>query len=131
MEARGIRRMASLGVIALATSGGLIGTAIAATKSTIKVTPSQVYAGNSVRVYGNAANCPRGDRVRLLSRAFSHAHMYNGVPVIYATSGTAGAYSVHTTIPLARAQNRYQITGRCAGHTLGVTAYLQVWQQGY
>jgi hypothetical protein len=100
--------------------------ALAVAGPTIKVSPGSVRAGEVVRVYGGVPGCAIGDDVTLISRAFSPAHEFAGVPAIHARVGTDGSYSVRTRIPAARQPGRYQITGRCGGGNLGVSASVQV-----
>ncbi|HWC86306.1 MAG TPA: hypothetical protein VG388_07195 [Solirubrobacteraceae bacterium] len=108
-------------VLALALS------AVAWAKVSIKVTPSAVKAGKVVTVSGSTGKgCAKGDRVTLLSKAFSSKHRFAGVPAVYAKSGTGGAFSVKTTIPKSRKAGKYTVTGRCGGGNLGVSAMLKV-----
>jgi hypothetical protein len=101
--------------------------ALAATSPSISVRPHRVLAGDRVRVFGNVGGgCVRGDRVTLISRAFSHRHEFAGLPAVFATVGRHGNYSVRTRIPKRRAAHRYRITGRCGGGNLGVHATLRV-----
>lgn len=119
----GYRRasLAALGVV-----GVLAGPAVAAGAPTVNVSPGTVQAGHIVRVYGVVPGCPNGDEVTLISAAFSHAHDFAGLPAIVAHVGARSAYSVRTRIPAARQPGEYQITGRCGGGNLGVTASLRV-----
>ena len=119
----GYRRVsiAALGAVAV-----LAGPAVAAGGPTIKVSPGTVRAGQIVRVYGVVPGCPGGNEVTLISAAFSHAHDFAGLPAVFAHVGAHDAYSVRTRIPAARRPGKYQITGRCGGGNLGVTASLRV-----
>ena len=93
----------------------------------IKVTPSSVTAGSTVKVSGSAGSgCGHGARVTLISKAFSNKHNFAGVPAIYATTHRRGAFSTTTTIPKKRKPGTYTITGRCGGGNLGVIATLKV-----
>jgi uncharacterized repeat protein (TIGR01451 family)/CSLREA domain-containing protein len=92
----------------------------------LHVRPSQVVAGATVRVFGNAGGCPRGDQVTLLSRAFSRRHEFAGEPAVFARVGRGGSFSTTTRIPRGRSAGRYGITGRCGGGNLGVSALLTV-----
>jgi uncharacterized repeat protein (TIGR01451 family) len=96
-------------------------------RPSLHVNPSRVRAGAQVRVFGNADGCPRGDQVTLLSRAFSHTHDFAGVPAIFATVKSRGAFSTFTRIPVGRAAGRYVISARCGGGNLGVTTHLTVF----
>jgi hypothetical protein len=79
-----------------------------------------------VRVFGNAGGCPAGDQVTLMSRAFSPAHNFAGVPAISTRVRPGGGFSTTTQIPSGLAAGRYVITGRCGGGNLGVSASLTV-----
>jgi hypothetical protein len=109
----------ALAVLATAGVAGAAG-------PTINVDPHRVQRGDVVRVFGVVPGCPRGDRVTLLSRAFSHRHEFAGVPAIFATVRRGHHYSKRTTIPAGRRARRYAVHGRCGGGNLGVTAHLRV-----
>jgi hypothetical protein len=117
-------RRSSAAILAVAGLGLLPGAALAA--PTIHASPNPVHAGKKVRVFGDAGGCPAGDRVTLLSRAFSHKHEFAGVPAVFATVRVSGHYSKRTRIPLARTPKRYKITARCGGGTFGVVRKLRV-----
>ena len=93
---------------------------------TIKVSPTTVQQGYEARVFGVVPGCAVGNRVTLLSRAFSHRHELAGVPAIFAEVKAEHKYSKRTLIPARRRPGRYAITGRCGGGSLGVTAHLRV-----
>jgi hypothetical protein len=102
-------------------------TALAVVASaSIHVSPGTVSAGGRVSLSGSARGCPSGDRVTLLSRAFSHRHEFAGVPAVYARVRRDGTYGHPVRIPASTAPGRYSITGRCGGGNLGVTAHLRV-----
>jgi uncharacterized repeat protein (TIGR01451 family) len=92
----------------------------------LRVAPARVLPGALVRLYGNASGCPRGDRVTLLSFAFSHQHEFAGEPAVYARVRSSGAFSTTTRIPSGRSARRYGISARCGGGNLGVSANLTV-----
>jgi hypothetical protein len=118
-----MRRVLVIGlVVTLLASTGV---ALAA-GPTIKVNPTAVAQGYEVRVFGVVPGCAVGNRVTLLSRAFSHRHEFAGVPAIFAEVKAGHKYSKRTTIPAGRRPGRYSITGRCGGGNLGVTAHLRV-----
>ncbi len=94
--------------------------------ASLNVRPGVVLAGHRVRVFGGSGTCRKGDRVTLISNAFSPAHTFGGKPAVYATVGSGASYSVLTTIPAGRAPSRYAVTARCDGSDLGVTAFLRV-----
>jgi hypothetical protein len=98
---------------------------------TIKVDPTSVQRGYVVRVFGVVPGCDVGNRVTLISRAFSHRHDFAGLPAIFAEVGTGHKYSKSTRIPAGRRPARYAITGRCGGGNLGVTAHVRVTRVTY
>ena len=117
-----MRRLFGTAIVA-----SLVVSAVAlAAAASIHVTPGTVHAGQRVEVSGNAGGCPVGDRVTLLSRAFSHRHEFAGVPAVYARVKSNGQYGHSVLIPSGRHADRYSITGRCGGGNLGVTAHLRV-----
>ena len=113
-------------VVLVAAFGAAAVADAARSRASLAVTPSVVRRGHDVLVRGNAARCPRGDAVTILSRAFVHTHDFAGVPAVYAHAGAAGRFSVKTRIPSSRSVGRYTVTARCGGGNLGVLAYLTV-----
>ena len=120
---RGMRRVLVVAVMLMLVVS--TGVALAA-GPTIRVSPATVLQGYQVRVYGVVPGCAVGNRVTLLSRAFSHRNEFAGVPAIFAEVKTGHKYSRRTTIPARRRPGRYSVTGRCGGGNLGVTAHLRV-----
>jgi hypothetical protein len=116
-------RLLALAVVTLATA-----TAAAASGSSVslKVTPAVVHRGGTVTVHGNAGPCPVGDQVTIISHAFPVTHLFAGVPAVFATVRSGGAFSTRTTIPRHRKVKRYIVTARCGGGNLGVLAHLRV-----
>jgi hypothetical protein len=116
-------RLVALALVALATA-----TAAAASGSSVslKVTPATVHRGATVTVHGNAAPCPVGDQVTIISHAFPVKHEFAGVPAVFAKVRNGGAFSTRTTIPRHRKVKRYVVTARCGGGNLGVEAHLRV-----
>jgi hypothetical protein len=92
----------------------------------LAVTPTSVRRGGTVLVHGVAGGCAASDTVTILSHAFSAAHSFASVPAVYAQVGSAGRFSVKTTIPATRAPGHYGITARCGGGNLGIQATLTV-----
>jgi hypothetical protein len=97
-----------------------------AARPSIRAEPNPVKRGKVVRVHGAVPGCPRGDRVTLISRAFSRRHEFAGLPAVLAPVGARSRYSVRTRIPVRRKPGRYRITARCGGGNLGVSARLRV-----
>jgi Immunoglobulin-like domain of bacterial spore germination len=92
----------------------------------LQVTPATVHRGGTVTVHGNAAPCPAGDQVTIISHAFPVTHLFAGVPAVFATVRSGGAFSTRTTIPRHRKVKRYTVTARCGGGNLGIVRHLRV-----
>jgi hypothetical protein len=116
------RRLSLAGLVA----AGVLATPAAAGSPTIKVDPNPVRRGDVVRVHGAVPGCARGNRVVLISRAFSRRHEFAGVPAVFARVRARRRYSVRTRIPAGRRPGRYRISGRCGGGNLGVSVRLRV-----
>ena len=114
----------SAAVVAVAAAGLLPAAAVAA--PTLHNKPKRVHAGERMRVFGNADDCPAGDRVTLISHAFPKRHEFAGVPAVFATVKGNGHYSKRTRIPAGRTPKKYKITARCGGGTFGVVRTLRV-----
>ena len=112
--------------IAATAGAALCVAAAAAAPVALTVSPTTVRAGHVVQIKGNAGDCPMGDGVTILSRAFKHTHEFAGVPAVYALVRSGGRFGVRTTIPRARHVGRYVLTARCGGGNLGVSAHLRV-----
>ena len=97
-----------------------------ATTVSLLVTPSTVHRGAWVYISGSAGDCPRGDAVIIISRAFPRIHQFAGVPAVIATVGAKGRFHATTRIPLGRRVGKYVVTARCGGGNLGVAALLRV-----
>ncbi|HEX4717764.1 MAG TPA: hypothetical protein VH300_04480 [Thermoleophilaceae bacterium] len=116
-----VKQMTVTTVAALAISA----VAFAAGPS-IHVTPGTVHAAHRVQLSGNAGGCPTGDRVMLLSRAFSPRHEFAGVPAVFARVRSNAHYGHSVLIPATTHAGHYSISGRCGGGNFGVTAHLRV-----
>ena len=92
----------------------------------LAVTPTRIRRGGTVLVHGVAGGCAAGDPVTVLSRAFSPAHSFAGVPAVFAPVGAAGRFSTRALVPRTRRPGTYSITARCGGGNLGVSARLTV-----
>jgi hypothetical protein len=114
-----------VGLTALLTAIALAGSASAASVYLL-VTPSTVHRGKTVYIRGNAGDCPQGDGVTIISRAFPRIHEFAGVPAVYAKVGAGGGFHATTRIPLTRRVGKYVVTARCGGGNLGVATPLRV-----
>jgi hypothetical protein len=109
---------------------GVVAGPALASSPTIIATPNPVKVGHSVRIHGNAAGCPKGDEVTLISKAFVHTTDFAGLPAIYATVHAHSAYSVTTKLPHSTHPGSYPISARCGGGNFGVTRVLHVVAAG-
>ena len=119
-----VRRWLTLS-LAAALAVTLSAAALAAGTS-LHVHPHKVEAGHRVHIKGSAGDCPVGDQVTLLSRAFSHRHEFAGVPAVFTHVKSGGNFGRWVRIPTRRAAHRYSLTGRCGGGNLGVTRHIRV-----
>ena len=100
--------------------------ASAALAASIVVAPSSVHRGHRVIIRGNAAPCPLGSGVFIISRAFAHTHDFAGVPAVIARVRAGGKFGIRPRIPSTKAPGSYSISARCGGGNLGVSAHLTV-----
>jgi hypothetical protein len=102
----------------------------AAPVPSLRVSPGSVTAGGAVTVSGSVGAEPAGSAcatgVLLLSRAFVHTHEFAGVPAVAAAVKPDGTFTATTTIPRSTPARTYDISGRCGGGNLGVSATLEV-----
>src|SRR5947209_19277552 len=96
-------------VALLAAFAASAGTALAA-QPTLIVAPASIHPGGMVEVRGNAGDCPVGDSVTIISRAFAGTHEFAGVPAVFAKVQAEGVFRVTARIPRGRAAGRYVIT---------------------
>jgi hypothetical protein len=120
--------MALHSVAALATAAGVLTAPVARppVAPSLAVTPHSVERGRVVVVSGSAGDCPSGDGVTILSRAFVHRHDFAGVPAVYAAVRPTGLFRTTTRIPATKAPGSYTVTARCGGGNLGVLNHLRV-----
>jgi hypothetical protein len=102
----------------------------AAPVPSLRVSPGSVTAGDTVTVSGSVGAEPAGSAcatgVLLLSRAFAHTGEFAGVPAVAAAVRPDGTFTATTTIPRSTPARTYDISGRCGGGNLGVSATLTV-----
>ena len=118
----------------LARAAGVIAAALVAAPGAgasgspvfLGLTPPTVQRGHVVRIHGSAGDCPAGDAVAVLSRAFVATREFAGVPAVYAKVEAGGAFAAATRIPVRRAPGRYAVTARCGGGNLGLKVTLTV-----
>ena len=112
-------------IVAALCSTAALAAPAAASGPTIVATPNPVAHGHRVTIHGVVPGCRRGNQLTLISKAFSHADDFAGLPAIYATIRAHSAYSVTTRIPAGK-RGPYPITGRCGGGNIGVVRTLNV-----
>jgi hypothetical protein len=110
--------------VACAFSASAAGAAPSAVSLT--VTPRVVHRGHLVLMRGSAGDCPVGDAVTIISRAFARTHEFAGVPAVFAKVRSGGAFRATTRIPANRRAGLYGITARCGGGNLGLLVRLRV-----
>jgi hypothetical protein len=99
--------------------------------ATITASPSTVPVGGQVTLSGDVlANGQPGCQVpgeaTLISTAFNGLGEFAGVGAVTAPVDASGNFTTTVTLPATTAPGTYQITGRCGGGDLGVTATLTV-----
>jgi hypothetical protein len=126
LVATGGGKLSGVGLGLVVASGLDVSRRTSAIRVALTVAPATVRRGGTVLASGVAGGCTAGDTVTVLSRAFSAAHSFAGVPAVLAQVGSAGRFSTRTRIPAARAPGRYVVTARCGGGNLGVSAHVTV-----
>jgi hypothetical protein len=116
-------RVAAAGV---AAAGALAAAAGATTAVFLHAGPNPVHRGHRVIIRGNAAPCPTGSAVTLISRAFAHTHDFAGQPAVFALVRAGGKFGVRPRIPSTKAPGAYSVSARCGGGNLGVSATIHV-----
>jgi hypothetical protein len=115
---------ATVGVLAPAAP------AWAASATTLQVSPSAITAGDTVVVSGSVGPAPTGSAcatsVMLLSSAFAPIEEFAGVPAVMAAVRPDGTFAATTRIPLSTPAGTYDLSGRCGGGNIGVSATLKV-----
>jgi len=120
----GLLFAATVGVLAPAAP------AWAASATTLQVSPRATTAGDTVVVSGSVGPAPAGSAcatsLMLLSRAFVHTHEFAGVPAVIAAVKPDGTFTTSTRIPRSTPPGTYDLSGRCGGGNIGVSAILTV-----
>jgi hypothetical protein len=102
-----------------------------ASAATITVAPSSTPSAGTVTVAGDVLvngtrGCAVGDDVTLISNAFTGLGDFAGQGAVVLPVDSTGHFSQSVTLKSSVAAGTYQITGRCGGGNLGVTATLTV-----
>ena len=97
----------------------------AAPATSLQVSPTSEAAGGSVQVSGT---CEANTSGFALSHAFLHdaSHDFAGVGAAPFQTDAAGGFAVTAEIPTSIAPGSYDVTARCGGGNLGLTATLIV-----
>lgn len=119
-----MRKMLGLVMVAIPAIW-LASPAVAGPAATLHVTPSSVAAGGTVQVSGT---CEANTSGFALSHAFLHdaSHDFAGVGAVSFTTNASGSFSATATIPASTTPGSYDVTARCGGGNLGITAALLV-----
>ena len=112
--------------VAVVVAGLVAVTSALAAAPSLSLTPSTVKAGQTTVIRGTAGGCHVGNTVTIISRAFSRAHEFAGVPAVPARVRTSGVFRATVRVPLARGPGRYTVTARCGGGNFGIVRYLTV-----
>jgi hypothetical protein len=95
------------------------------TRPRLNVRPTAAAPGARVRVFGNAGDCPRGDTVFVLSKAFA-GRSFAGLGAITTHVKTHGSFAATGRLRGNARPGRYTVSARCGGSNLGVTAHVRV-----
>ena len=106
-------------------------TVVAAQQPTIDVSPSTVAVGGQVTLSGDVLvngqpACDAPGEVTLISQAFNGLGEFAGVGAVIAPVDASGNFTTTVTLPGTTTPGTYEISGRCGGGNLGVTATLTV-----
>lgn len=109
----------------------------ASKRARLYVRPQEVRVDGKVRVSGSVGRtngrlrCPAGDRVELISRAFTpNRQRFHGVPTAFARVRRDGEFATTATIPSYRRKGLYSVSGRCGSGNLGVSVRVRVVAHG-
>jgi hypothetical protein len=96
----------------------------------LRVSPRSVTAGDTVTVSGSVGPGQAGSAcatsIELLSTAFDDTHKFAGVPAVTAAVRPDETFATTTRIPRSTPAGTYDISGRCGGGNIGVSATLEV-----
>jgi hypothetical protein len=119
--------MSSRFLVFVVVVAGLVAvTSAAAAAPSLTLAPMTLRAGQTTVIRGNAGDCPIRDAVLVISRAFSRAHEFAGIPAAVAKVRAGGFFQMTTRIPAVRKPGRYAVTVRCGGGNLGIVRHLTV-----
>ena len=116
-----MKRLALLAGSLLVLAGG----SASAAPVRLTVTPAAVRPGGAVTVGATASPCLPGDQVTLISAAF-RGRAFGGEGAVYGRVGPNGSFAVPTHVRTGLRPGRYEISVRCGGGNLGVSAFVRV-----
>ena len=124
-------RLAKLVVVVALVAMPVLVSGAPAQAATINASPGTVAVGQPVTLSGDIladgqAGCAVPGEVTLISPAFNGLGEFAGVGAVSAPVDSAGSFNTTVTLPGTTAPGTYEISGRCGGGNLGVTATLTV-----
>jgi hypothetical protein len=124
-------RLSKLVVAVALVAVPVLVSSVPAQAATITVSPSSVAAGDQVTLSGDVLadgqpGCAVPGEVTLISQAFNGLGEFAGVGAVFAPVDSAGDFATTVALPGSTAPGTYEISGRCGGGNLGVTATLTV-----
>ncbi len=120
-----------LAAVAAAVVATIVLGAGAAVAATINVTPATVETGGQVTISGDVLNdgtpgCTVPGDVTLISPAFTGLGEFAGTGATTATADSSGNFTTTVTLSPSVGPGSYEVSGRCGGGNLGVSATLTV-----
>lgn len=127
-----VAHMGLVGAIVGAIVGAmLVATAAPAAAASLLVSPTAVPTAGTVTVSGDVLvngqrGCAVGDDVTVISNAFVGYSEFAGMGAVQIPTDASGHFSMQVTLKSSVAPGVYEITARCGGGNLGVSATLTV-----
>ncbi|TML66627.1 MAG: hypothetical protein E6G14_14670 [Actinobacteria bacterium] len=117
-------------VLALVVAPVLVSSGPAAA-AVLNVSPSSAAVGGQVTISGDVRvngqpGCTVPGQAMLISEAFNGLGEFAGVGAVTAPVDASGNFTTTVTLPATTMPGTYEISGRCGGGNLGVTASLTV-----
>jgi hypothetical protein len=115
----------------LGACAGTVGAASGTSSATpegafLTLEPSSVRHGDSIVISGVSGDCPAGDAVTVISKAFPLTQEFAGVPAVTAIVQSDGSFGTDVAIPSTTQPGDYDVTARCGGGNLGLLLHLTV-----
>jgi hypothetical protein len=124
-------RFAKVVVLVALIVTSVLAWSVPAQAATITASPSSVAVGGQVTLSGDVLadgqpGCTVPGEVTLISEAFNGLGEFAGVGAVTAPVDAGGNFVTTVTLPATTAPGTYEISGRCGGGNLGVSATLTV-----